>query len=219
MAEKSKKDGGQRYDWNLIMTDYVTDAGSSLRKIAEKYGIRFTTVKEKAKADSWFATKQEYQKKIRTKAATKVATKKANQLAKELESVDNISDRILKMLNDDPQQFNRHILQLETPVILDNGKVGIRKEPIEVVYDKLDSRALKDIAQSLKLIEDMKRSMLDLQRLEQRQRYEFEREKLELEKERLALERERNALRNGNIGSDNDKHYGVVLIPEVIDNE
>ena len=56
---KSKKDGGQRYDWNLIMTDYVTNSDSSLRKIAEKYGIRFTTVKDKAKADSWFATKQE----------------------------------------------------------------------------------------------------------------------------------------------------------------
>lgn len=219
MAEKSKKDGGQRYDWNLIMTDYVTDAGSSLRKIAEKYGIRFTTVKEKARADSWFATKQEYQQKIRIKAATKVVTKKANQLAKELESADNISDRILKMLNEDPKQFNRHILQLETPVILKNGKVGIKKEPIEVIYDKVDSKALKDIAQSLKLIEDMKRSMLDLQRLEQRQKHEIERERLELEKERLALERERNALRNGNMSAEDNMRYGVVLIPEVIDNE
>ena len=50
MATKSKKDGGQRYDWNLIMTEYVTNSDSSLEKIAKKYGIRLATVKEKSSA-------------------------------------------------------------------------------------------------------------------------------------------------------------------------
>ena len=207
MAEKScKKDGGQRYDWNLIMTDYVTNSDSSLRKIAEKYGIRFTTVKDKAKADSWFATKQEYQKKIRTKAITKAVTRKANALAKELESVDKASDVIVKMFADD-KQFNRHLTV--------NAITG---ETVEKEYDKYDAKALKDALACLKMIEDMKRSMLEEQKVNERQRYEIEAARLEIEKERLALERERNALRSQNTDKD-ENSYGVVLMPEVLSNE
>ena len=199
-----KKDGGQRYDWNLIMTDYVTDARSSLRKIAEKYDIRFTTVKDKAKADSWFATKQEYQKKIRMKAVTKVATKKANALAKELESVDKASDVIVKMFADE-DQFRRHLV---------TTSFGECSTTSEEIFDKVDSRALKDALSCLKMIEDMKRSMMEEQKVGERQRYEIERERLELERERLALERERNALRTQNMSEDFE--YGVVLMPEVL---
>ena len=34
MATKSKKDGGQRYDWEMIKLDYVTDPTSSQQKTA-----------------------------------------------------------------------------------------------------------------------------------------------------------------------------------------
>ena len=69
------------------------------------------------------------------------------------------------------------------------------------------------------MIEEMTRSLYNIQKAEALERQNIERERLELEKERLALERERNALRNGNIGDQADIKYGVVLIPEVIDNE
>ena len=72
MAKKSsKKDGGQRYDWEKIKLDYVTTPGSSLKKIAEKYGIRFATVADKSSADSWFATKREYQQEVSRQALKK----------------------------------------------------------------------------------------------------------------------------------------------------
>ena len=203
MPAKPKKNGRQNYNWNLIMNDYITDPGSSLRKMSEKYGIRLTTIAEKSKADNWFATKQEYQEKIRTKAASKAVTKKANALAKELESVDKASDVIVKMFAD-ADQFNRHLAV--------NIVTG---ETVEKKFDKYDTKALKDALSCLKMIEDMKRSMLEEQKVNERQKYEIESARLELEKERLALERERNALRNQNTDKD-ENSYGVVLIPEVI---
>lgn len=205
MATKSKKDGGQRYDWNLIMTDYITNSDSSLRKIAEKYGIRFTTVKDKAKADSWFATKQEYQKKIQKKAATKVVTKKANELAGLVTASDYIEKAILKAFSD-PAYFNKHIV---------SENLNEKEATLEI----LNTKAMKDMMRVIKDVEDVKRSILDIKRSDTAERLALERERLELEKERLALERERNALRAGNISSEADTQYGVVLIPEVLPNE
>ena len=203
---KSKKDGGQRYDWNLIMTDYVTNSDSSLRKIAEKYGIRFTTVKDKAKADSWFATKQEYQKEIRIKAAAKVVTKKANELAGLVTASDAAQQAIVKAVTQDPDYFYKHII---------SENLSEKRE----VLDILNFKAMKDMMRVIKDVEDVKRSILDIKRSDVSERLAIERERLELEKERIALERERNALRSQNIGSEDGSNYGVVLIPEVLGNE
>jgi len=205
MATKSKKDGGQRYDWNLIMTDYITNSDSSLRKIAEKYGIRFTTVKDKAKADSWFATKQEYQKKLQKKVVAKVATQKANELAGLVTASDRIEKAILKAIKD-PDYFNKHLV---------SRNLNEEEDTLTI----LNTKAMKDMMRVIKDVEDVKRSILDIKRSDTAERLALERERLELEKERLALERERNALRSGNISSENDTQYGVVLIPEVMPNE
>ena len=205
MPKDQKKNGRQNYDWNLMMMDYVSHQDLSLRKIAEKYGVRFTTVKDKAKADSWFATKQEHQKKVRTKAAAKVATKNANELAGLVTASDYIEKAILKAFND-PEYFKKHLV---------TQNLNEEQATLEI----LNTKAMKDMMRVIKDVEDVKRSILDIKRSDAAERLAIERERLELEKERIALERERNALRSGNIGSADDSNYGVVLIPEVLNNE
>ena len=218
---KKPKGGRRNYDWGAMKAEYISDPQSSLRKIAEKYGVNRSAVGNKAKAENWFATKTEHQSRIVDETVTEVGLKHKDALKQELESVMNISDRISSVLKEDPAQFNRYVTQTEEPKILTSGKVsrvGVYKYVEERILQKVDTKAVKDMVQSLKMIEDMKRSMLEIQTANERQKLEIEREKLELEKERIALERERNALRNGNVGDDNER-YGVVLMPEVIADE
>ena len=178
MANKStKKDGGQRYDWNLIMMDYVTHSDSSVRKISEKYGIRFATVRDKAKTDSWFVTKQEYHKNLREKVLTKVSTKKVNELAGLVMASDKIEKSILKAL-DDPEYFNKHIVSR-----------NLNEE--QDTLDILNTKAMKDIMRVIKDVEDVKRSILDIRRADANERLEIEKARLKLEEERLALEKAR----------------------------
>jgi uncharacterized protein YjcR len=205
MPDQKKKNGRQNYNWNLIMNDYITDPVSSLRKISEKYGIQLTTVYKRSKADNWFATKQEYQEKLRAKAAEKVVTKKANELAGLVTASDYIEKTILKAFND-PEYFKKHIVSQ-----------NLNEE--QATLDILNTKAMKDMMRVIKDVEDVKRSILDIKRSDAAERLAIERERLELEKERIALERERNALRSGNMDNDEDTKYGVVLIPEVIPNE
>ena len=205
MPAKPKKSGRQNYDWNRLMNDYVCNSGMSLRKISEKYGIRLTTVAEKSKADNWFATKQEYQEKARTKAVSKAVTKKANELAGLVEASDYIEKTILKAFSD-PEYFKKHIVTQ-----------NLNEE--EATLDILNTKAMKDMMRVIKDVEDVKRSILDIKKSDTAERLAIERERLELEKERLALERERNALRSGNLGDDDNDRYGVVIMPEVIADE
>ena len=61
MAEHraDKKDGWQRYDWDLIETVYVCSIpGLGLRKIAKRFGCNIKTVERHSKKDNW------YQKRI-----------------------------------------------------------------------------------------------------------------------------------------------------------
>lgn len=201
MPEKKKKNGRQNYDWDLIMNDYVCNREMSLRKIAEKYGIRFNTIKDKSKADSWFAAKQEYQKKLHAKVVAKVTTKKVNELAGLVTASDYIEKAILKAFSD-PDYFKKHI-------------ISENLSEQQATLDILNTKAMKDMMRVIKDVEDVKRSILDIKRADTAERLAIERERLELEKERIALERERNALRNGNIADIDTAKYGVVLIPEV----
>ena len=202
---KKPKGGRRNYDWLQIKTDYVTNADMSLRKIERKYGIPHRTIQLKSKADNWFATKQEYQQEVSTKAIKKLSTKKANELAGLVQASDYIEKTILKAFND-PEYFKKHIVTQ-----------NLNEE--EATLDILNTKAMKDMMRVIKDVEDVKRSILDIKKSDTAERLAIERERLELEKERLALERERNALRSGNLGDDDNDRYGVVIMPEVIGDE
>ena len=223
MADKPKKSGRQNYDWEAIKHDYVTDPDATLRNIADKYGIRRNTVYKKSKADDWFATRKKVQAEIGAKAIAKTTNRMAAELSKESDYLQLMKGHMGRMLQDD-MQFQRHLV--ETRVIDEDGSMIV--SPEEKIFNKFDSRSMKDSMQILKMMEDMTRSLKNIQKAEsiqkqqlERERFEFDKEmarqKLELEKEKIALERERNALRSGNI--DADTNYGVVLMPEVISNE
>lgn len=174
MPKKPSKNGRQNYDWNLIMTDYVTNADSSLRKISEKYGIRFTTVRDKSRADSWFASKQEYQKELRRKVATKVTTKKVNELAGLVMASDSIEKAIIKAITTDPDYFHKHIV---------SRNLNEEEDKLSI----LNTKAMRDMMRIIKDVEDVKRSILDIKRNEQ----EIAAERLKLERERFEFEKEK----------------------------
>lgn len=206
--------GGIRHDWAAIKHEYVTDPDASLRKIAKKYGVSLNAIAKKSKAEDWFATRKKTQTRIVTKGITKTVNKMANELSKESAFLDRMKGHMDKMLQDD-MQYQRHLV--ETKTFGEDGGMSITTE--ERLYNKFDSKAMKDSMQILQMMESMTRSLYNIQKAEALERQQIERERLELEKERLALERERNALKQGIRGSEGDTQYGVVLIPEVIDNE
>ena len=176
------------YDWDKIRTEYIT-TDLSLKDIAEKYGVQQRLVNTKSAEQGWVDQRKKYNAKVVEKAVNKVATKRANQLAKELTIADNISN-VLKKALEDAEQFNRYIIDTTTRV--DGTEIRTSEEK---TFEKVDMRALKDAAAALRLVEEMKRSMAGILRVEEINRNRREEKRLRLEEEKLQLQKEQTEAR------------------------
>ena len=176
------------YDWDKIRTEYIT-TDLSLKDISEKYGVQQRLVNTKSAEQGWVDQRKKYNAKVVEKAVNKVATKRANQLAKELTIADNISN-VLKKALEDAEQFNRYIIDTTTRV--DGTEIRTSEEK---TFEKVDMRALKDAAAALRLVEEMKRSMAGILRVEEINRNRREEKKLRLEEEKLQLQKEQTEAR------------------------
>ena len=176
------------YDWDKIRTEYIT-SDLSLKDISEKYGVQQRLVNTKSAEQGWVDQRKKYNAKVVEKAVNKVATKRANQLAKELAIADNISN-VLKKALDDAEQFNRYIIDTTTRV--DGTEIRTSEEK---TFEKVDMRALKDAAAALRLVEEMKRSMAGILRVEEINRNRREEKRLKLEEEKLQLHKEQTEAR------------------------
>ena len=178
--------GGIRHDWAAIKHEYVTDPNASLRKIAKKYGVSLNTIAKKSKAEDWFATRKKTQTKIVTKGITKTANKMADELSKESDFLERMKGHMDRMLQDD-MQFQRHLI--ETRVIDEDGSMIV--SPEEKIFNKFDSRSMKDSMQILQMMESMTRSLYNLQKAETIQRHQIEAERLALEREKFEWEKQK----------------------------
>ena len=175
MAEKSKKkDGGQRYDWETIKIDYVTDPLSSHKKISEKYGISLVTIAKHSKAEDWLATKKKYQRDVTDRVIKKVSAKNADKLANAIMAASNIADAILRK-SQDPNQFCRYIVQ--------EGSAESYGST-EHVFEKMDMKAAKEAIAALKGVDDLLRGYYNIQKADALERARLEREKFEFEKQK-----------------------------------
>ena len=177
-----------KYDWDNIRTEYIT-SDLSLKDISDKYGVSQRLVNTKSAEQGWVEQRKKYNAKVVEKAVNKVAAKRANQLAKELTIADNISN-VLKKALDDAEQFNRYIIDTTTRV--DGTEIRTSEEK---TFEKVDMRALKDAAAALRLVEEMKRSMAGILRVEEINRNRREEKRLRLEEEKLQLQKEQTEAR------------------------
>lgn len=179
MADKPKKSGRQNYPWGKIKHYYVTSPDATLRKVAEKYGISYYTVAKKSKADDWFATRNEHQSNIVSKAISITEEEQANELSQEMAFLGMMKGHVDRMLSDN-EQFKR-----QTYIDPLTGELK------EKVTEKFDSRAVKDMMQTLKMIEEMSRSLYNIQKATEIQKHQIDAARLKLEQDRFEFEKEK----------------------------
>lgn len=173
----------RRIDWDEIKTEYVT-TDISQPKLIKKYKLSKGDVNRHSVQDGWVEARKVYREKMMAKTvekfANKEATRRANLLKSLLNSSCKLADKIEK-LTDDPDQFNKYIVQYGS----DKGKFDTE----ERIYTKADTRAMKDLAQTIRNLEGTIRSIGNLPTPAEQQRLDLERQKFELEKEKWEREK------------------------------
>lgn len=190
----------RRIDWDAIKTEYVT-TDISQRGLIKKYKLVPQDLAKHSKNEGWVKLRKEYREKTTAKTIAKISCKESSKRAKELESLLASTSKLISKIEktmDDPDQFNRYVVQYGHDKEFDTE---------ERVYMKADTRAMKDLAQTIKSLEGSIRSLNNINTLAEEQRLRIERERWELEQKKF--EREQT------LGKSDDKHLGVILIPEI----
>lgn len=82
-------------DWKRIRAEYIA-GGISYRKLAEKYGVSFNTLKTRAKDEQWYELRQ--QKDLR--ATTKIVETLSDKDAEKAVDIIDVADKLLGKISE-----------------------------------------------------------------------------------------------------------------------
>lgn len=179
-------------DWKQIKTEYIT-TDTSYRKLAAKYEVPMSTLTRIAIKEKWVDAKERYKNKVITKTVEKMANKEANKLAKIRTAADGMAE-VVAGLFDDPEQFHRHLVQVG------QGKAF---DTVERVYDKIDTKAIKDVTAALRDLSAILRNVYDLPTVQEQAAMDNAAQRLQLDRDKAA------------VGAADDGDTGVVLLAPV----
>lgn len=178
-------------DWKAVRTEYVT-TDISQRKLAEKHGIPYGTLKRRCADEKWVNARETYDRKVVAKTIEKTSDREANKLAKLIATTDKAIDVVAKAFEDE-NQFNRYLVETTEEYSVpefceeadgDSHVISMRRWTEEQQFAKVDTKALKDLTTVLKDLTTLVRNLhgIPTQAEAESQRIAAERLKLEQHK-------------------------------------
>lgn len=122
-------------NWLEIRNDYI-NGGGSYRKLAEKYGVPFSTLKDIAVKEKWAEAKEQNTNKVRTKTEQKTQEKISDALSERAATKARIEAKAINMVENWINKFAnttedtgdiRRIIQscVDMGMFADRGTVNI----------------------------------------------------------------------------------------------
>jgi uncharacterized protein YjcR len=81
-------------DWSAIKTEYITDESTSYRKLAEKYGVSYTSIGERARKEGWAKERERFLNKTLSKTLNAIGKKQARQASR----VQMVAEKLLSKI-------------------------------------------------------------------------------------------------------------------------
>lgn len=210
IPENSEKKKKSFPDWDAIRNDYIT-GNATPKECAQLHGVNYRTLGNHLYRERWNDQRAAYRGAVTDKAVETAKNCTAYRVASELVGLAGVVDaleRETRKALEDGDQLHRYIVQSTT-----RHKDGTTETAYkDITSDKVDTRALRDLTDSVKTLEAIKRSLHGLETAQERHRKQIETERLQLERERLALERERLELTRKREEREADGVKGVQIV-------
>lgn len=150
-------------DWESIKTEYIT-SNISYRKLADKKGVSFRTLSERAAAEKWREQRKACQDKVREQTVKEYSKIAAKENAKKLVVLQKTADKVGTVLSD---VVNR-----------------IDKEFSEAEVGALGTKTVKELTGALKDLAYVIRNVYDIPTSREQQELDIANERLKLDKEK-----------------------------------
>jgi hypothetical protein len=193
-------------DWVQLKAEYASTK-ISYRKMAEKYGISFNTLKDHAGVDKWADARKKFENTVTKNTIQRLASKKANSCVKQLSSVGNAAVMLtatIERITNDADQFRRHLVTERVGEGTGPGEYTETQEVKERIYDKYDTKSLKDLTGALKDLAGVIRNVYGIPTI-------VEEAAIGIAAKRLQLEE----IKAG-VNDTDDSDTGVIILPAVM---
>jgi hypothetical protein len=151
-------------DWQKIKTEYIT-TDISLRKLAEKYGIRYATVQDRSKKEEWITLRDQHRTSTVSKSISKISNRQADKLAR----IEGITDKLLMKLEQAVEELDLEIIKRKTKV--EGEGLEVTTETMEAREGGIVDRAgLRHLTAALKDLKEIQMIKSELDRREQEAR-------------------------------------------------
>lgn len=152
-------------DWIAVKNEYI-NGNDGYRKLAEKYGIPFGTLRARAQKEKWPKLREKQRNRISTKTAQKTAEQIAKQEAKRVARIHAASDELLIRIEQAIQELDQaqvtHKKKTKTVEYKDKRAAGKpTKEVVTEIEDLvtvpsiIDRKGLQQVAMALKAVWDI----------------------------------------------------------------
>lgn len=152
-------------DWIKIKNEYI-NTNISQRKLAEKHGISFNTLKVRANKEKWADVKKEQHNKIAIKTQQKTVDKIVRKESDRISRINSAADRLLDKIEEATEQLNNHLVKNKkrTKVIEYKNTERPDKPTKEIIEDleeadfitgDIDRLGLKMVASALRELKDI----------------------------------------------------------------
>lgn len=160
-------------DWGRLKVAYVTGK-QSYKSLAKKYGIQPTAISRRGKDEEWPRLRREYREKAAARAIEKEVGNEAERLSKLINATDSMEDVVVKLF-EDAKQFYRHI-------VINGDKTE------ENIFDKVDTKAIKDLTGALKDLSFVHRNLHGIPTQAEREAQRIAAARLEMDRKKAQLD-------------------------------
>lgn len=151
-------------DWQKIKTEYIT-TDTSYRKLAEKYGVNYSVIGARARAEEWVEQRTQFQNITHTKTIEKISDNQSDKLSR----IDSLADKLLDKLEQAVTELDKAIIVHKTKEETATGeKTTERKEAVD--GGTVDRAGLRQLTAALKDLKEVKMIRTQLDEEEQRAR-------------------------------------------------
>lgn len=185
-------------NWDEIKTEYITTYASQ-RELARKYGVSPCTISTMSKREGWVKQREQYHARTIAKSVENSSKREANRLARLMDTTSKAIDVAVKAFGD-PEQFNRYLVERrekyakpavdveqddDYEVDPEVAVVSERQWTEEKVFNKVDTKALKDLTAVLKDLTGLMRDFYNLPTYAQAEAQRIAAERLEMDKRKM----------------------------------
>ena len=84
-------------DWQKIKPEYIT-TNPSYRKLAQKYGVHYNAIANRAKQEDWISQRDQYCDRTVTNTVTAISDKQVERASKLDDAADMLLDKVMEMM-------------------------------------------------------------------------------------------------------------------------